>query len=235
MTWQNSDLSPASSIMASLESLKICSGQSPNASIIWLHGLGADGYDFAPVIEALQPMPHIRFILPHAPAVPVTINGGYIMPAWYDIYGNDIADRQDEAGIRASQSQIEALIAEEKRRGVAASRILLAGFSQGGAIALHTGLRHAERLAGIMALSTYLPLHEKFPSERSEQNQHMSVFMAHGSFDDIIPLNTAAASKTLLEKLGYAVEWHDYPMPHSLCNEEITDIRDFILRVLPDA
>ena len=221
--------------MTSLESLEICSGQSPNASIIWLHGLGADGYDFAPVVEALQPMPHIRFILPHAPVVPVTINGGYIMPAWYDIYGNDIADRQDEAGIRASQSQIEALIAEEKRRGVGANRILLAGFSQGGAIALHTGLRHAERLAGIMALSTYLPLHEKFPNERSEQNQRTSVFMAHGSFDDIIPLNTASASKSLLEKLGYDVEWHDYPMPHSLCNEEIADIRDFILRVLPEA
>ena len=218
-----------------LKSLEICSGQSPDASIIWLHGLGADGYDFAPVVEALQPMPHIRFILPHAPAVPVTINSGYVMPAWYDIYGSDIADRQDEGGMRASQSQIEALITEEKRRGITPGRILLAGFSQGGAIALHTGLRHAEKLAGIMALSTYLPLHEKFPNERSEQNQHTPVFMAHGNFDDIIPIKTAVASKTLLEKLGYAVEWHDYPMPHSLCNEEIANIRDFILRILPDA
>ena len=221
--------------MNSLEPLEICSGPSPNASIIWLHGLGADGYDFAPVIDALQPMPHIRFILPHAPAVPVTINGGYVMPAWYDIYGSDIADRQDEAGMHASQSRIEALIAQEKQRGIAASRILLAGFSQGGAIALHTGLRHAENLAGIMALSTYLPLHEKFQHERSVQNQHTPVFMAHGQFDDIIPLKTAVASKTLLEKSGYDVEWHDYPMPHSLCNEEIADIRDFVLRVLPDA
>lgn len=221
--------------MSSLEPLEICSGQSPNASIIWLHGLGADGYDFAPVVEALQPMPHIRFILPHAPAVPVTINGGYAMPAWYDIYGSDIADRQDEAGMRASQSQIEALIAQEKHRGIAANRILLAGFSQGGAIALHTGLRHAENLAGLMALSTYLPLHEKFQNERSVQNQHTPIFMGHGKFDDIIPMETAIGSKTLLEKLGHDVEWHDYPMPHSLCNEEIADIRDFILRVLPDA
>jgi len=218
-----------------LKSLEICSGQSPNASIIWLHGLGADGYDFAPVVEALQPMPHIRFILPHAPAVPVTINSGYVMPAWYDIYGSDIADRQDEAGMRASQSQIEALIAEEKRRGITPGRILLAGFSQGGAIALHTGLRHEEKLAGILALSTYLPMHEKFPGERSEQNQHTPVFMAHGNFDDIIPIKTAVASKILLETLGYDVEWHDYPMPHSLCNEEIADLRDFILRILPDA
>jgi phospholipase/carboxylesterase len=207
----------------------------PDASIIWLHGLGADGYDFAPVVEALQPVPHIRFILPHAPAMPVTINGGYVMPAWYDIYGSDIADRQDETGMRTSQSQIEVLIAREKQRGMAVSRILLAGFSQGGAIALHTGLRHAENLAGIMALSTYLPLHEKFQNERSEQNQRTPVFMAHGQFDDIIPIKTAAATKTLLEKSGYDVEWHDYPMPHSLCNEEIADIRDFILRVLPDA
>jgi phospholipase/carboxylesterase len=221
--------------MSSLESLEICSGQTPNASILWLHGLGADGYDFAPVVEALQPMPYIRFILPHAPAMAVTINGGYVMPAWYDIYSNDIADRQDETGMRASQSQIEALIAREKHRGIPANRILLAGFSQGGAIALHTGLRHAESLAGIMALSTYLPLHEKFQDERSEQNQRTPVFMAHGKFDDIIPMETAAATKTLLEKSGYDVEWHDYLMPHSLCNEEIADIRDFILRVLPEA
>lgn len=219
--------------MSALQSLEICSGSTPDASIIWLHGLGADGYDFAPVVEALQPMPNVRFILPHAPAIAVTINGGYTMPAWYDIYGSDIADRQDETGIHRSQSRIEALIAEEKNRGIAPGRIVLAGFSQGGAIALHTGLRHGAALAGIIALSTYLPLHEKLQNDRSTENVHIPIFMAHGKFDDIIPLKTASASRTFLEGFGYGVEWHEYPMPHSVCNEEIAAIRDFILRVLP--
>lgn len=215
-----------------MKSLEICSGPIPDASIIWLHGLGADGHDFAPVVEALQPLPHVRFILPHAPAQAVTINGGYVMPAWYDIFGADLTARQDEAGIRASQALVEALIAQEKMRGIAPARIALAGFSQGGAIALHTALRHAEKLAGVIALSTYLPLYEKLPAERSATNLTTPIFMAHGRFDDIIPLKTAETSRDFMERSGYRVEWHEYPMPHSVCNEEIADIRDFIDGIL---
>lgn len=216
-----------------MKSLEICTGPHPDASIIWLHGLGADGHDFAPVVEALQPMPHVRFILPHAPAQAVTINGGYIMPAWYDIFGMDLTERQDEAGIRASQALVEALISQEEMRGIAPARIALAGFSQGGAIALHTALRHAEKLAGVIALSTYLPLHEHLPAERSANNLATPILMAHGRFDDIIPLQTAAASKDFMEKAGYRIDWHEYPMPHAVCNEEIADIRNFIRGILP--
>lgn len=219
--------------MSLLESLEICSGGSPDASIIWLHGLGADGYDFAPVVEALQPLPHIRFVLPHAPERPVTINAGYVMPAWYDIYGMNLTDRHDDAGIRESQAQIEALIAHEKARGIAPGRIALAGFSQGGAIALHTGLRHAEQLAGILALSTYLPLHDTLAAERSAANRSTPIFMAHGRYDDIIPLHAAEASARFLQQSGQPLEWHDYPMPHSLCQEEVADIAAFLARTLP--
>lgn len=222
---------PRTMQMSKLEALEICTGPGPDASIIWLHGLGADGYDFAPVVEALQPMPHVRFVLPHAPSRPVTINAGYVMPAWYDIFGADLADKQDEAGIRASQAWIEDLIAQEKERGIAPRRIALAGFSQGGAIALHTGLRHMEELAGIIALSTYLPLHEKLAEECSPANLTTPIFMAHGTFDDIIPLGTGLASRQFLHTRGYQVDWHEYPMPHSVCNAEIMDIRDFIARI----
>ena len=219
--------------METLQYLELSPDPAPDAAVIWLHGLGADGYDFAPVVEAMQPLPHIRFILPHAPTMSVTINGGYIMPAWYDILGADIATRQDVQGIRASQNHIENLIAREKQRGIAANRILLAGFSQGGAIALHTGLRHKEQLAGILALSTYLPLYDELEKERSPANNATPIFMAHGRFDDIIPLRTAIDSKNGLERAGYRVEWHEYAMPHAVCNEEIADIRNFILRTLP--
>lgn len=218
--------------MSKMKSLEICTGPTPDASIIWLHGLGADGHDFAPVVEALQPMPHVRFILPHAPAQAITINGGYVMPAWYDIFGADLAARQDEEGIRASQALVETLIAQEKMRGITPARIALAGFSQGGAIALHTALRHADKLAGVIALSTYLPLHENVPAERSANNLTIPIFMAHGRFDDIIPLKTAEASKGFMERSGYSIEWHEYPMPHAVCNEEIADIRDFIRGIL---
>lgn len=219
--------------MTALPPLEISTSDSPDASVIWLHGLGADGYDFAPVVEALQPLPHIRFILPHAPAMPVTFNGGYVMPAWYDIYDRDIVDRQDEAGIRATQARIDALITYEQQRSVDPARIVLAGFSQGGAIALHTGLRHPHRLAGIMALSTYLPLQPQLAQERSPENATLPIFMAHGQFDDIIAIARAQASRELLEGMGYPLEWHEYTMPHSVCNEEVADIRDFLLRVLP--
>lgn len=223
----------ATQLMDTLEYLERAGSSDSDAAVIWLHGLGADGYDFAPVVDALQPLPHIRFILPHAPAMPVTINGGYVMPAWYDIFGTDIASHQDVSGIRASQARLEHLIAQECHRGISPNRILLAGFSQGGAIALHSGLRHAETLAGIMALSTYLPLHDTLAEEGSKNNRSTPIFMGHGQFDDIIPLSSAAESKNFLEKSGYAVEWHEYPMPHSVSNEEIGDIRDFILRTLP--
>lgn len=216
-----------------MEYLEICTGDTPNASVIWLHGLGADGHDFAPVVAAMQPLPHIRFTLPHAPVMPVTINGGYHMPAWYDILGGDIAARQDETGIRTSQSAIEGLIAQERARGIAVERILLAGFSQGGAIALQTALRYAESLAGVLALSTYLPLHETVQAERSSANATTPIFMAHGTFDGVIPLQTALASRDLLQTLGYRVDWREYPMPHSVCEAEIDDIRAFILEQLP--
>lgn len=216
-----------------LPSVEIASEATPTATVIWLHGLGADGYDFAPVVEAMQPLPHIRFILPHAPKMPVTLNGGYVMPAWYDLYGRDFAARQDEAGMRASKARIDALIAHEVARGILPARILLAGFSQGGAIALLTALLYPQRLAGVIALSTCLPLPEKLTREAAPAHRQTPIFMAHGAWDDIIPLRSGAASRARLEAMGYPVEWHEYAMPHAVCVEEIADIRAFILRVLP--
>jgi len=215
-----------------LDAIEIETARNPAASVIWLHGLGADGNDFAPIVPGLQlPRTAIRFVFPHAPVQPVTINGGMRMRAWYDISDGAIR-REDEKGVRASQALIEALIAREKERGTAASRLVLAGFSQGGAIALHTGLRHAERIAGIMALSTYLPLAEKFAAEANAANRDVPIFMAHGSYDPVIPLARAAQSRGLLESLGYSLEWREYPMPHSVCPEEITDIGAWLRRVL---
>jgi phospholipase/carboxylesterase len=214
------------------DAIEIETARNPAASVIWLHGLGADGNDFAPIVPGLQlPGTAIRFVFPHAPVQPVTINGGMRMRAWYDISDGAIR-REDEKGVRASQALIEALIAREKERGTAASRLVLAGFSQGGAIALHTGLRHAERIAGIMALSTYLPLAEKFPAEADAVNRDAPIFMAHGSYDPVIPLARAAQSRGLLESLGYSLEWREYPMPHSVCPEEIADIGAWLGRVL---
>ena len=215
-----------------LEAIEIESAKNPAASVIWLHGLGADGNDFASIIPALQlPKTPIRFVFPHAPVQPVTINGGMRMRAWYDISDGAIR-REDEAGVRASQGLIEALIAREKERGTAAERLVLAGFSQGGAIALQTGLRHAERIAGIMALSTYLPIADKFPAEAGTANRDVPIFMAHGSYDPVIPLARAEQSRGILQSLGYAVEWREYPMPHSVCPEEVTDIGAWLRKVL---
>jgi phospholipase/carboxylesterase len=177
----------------------------------------------------------VRFVFPNAPEMPVTINGGYVMPAWYDILGLDLAAREDERGLRASQAAIEALLAREKARGVPASRIVLAGFSQGCAVALMTGLRHAERLAGIVGLSGYLPLAALTPTERHGANATTPVFMAHGRQDDVVPILGAMASRTALQALGHAVEWHDYPMGHSVCPEEIGDLNQWLLRVLAQA
>lgn len=206
-----------------------------NASIIWLHGLGADGYDFEPVVKQLLTsgtLSNARFILPHAPDMAVTRNSGYIMPAWYDVYGEIPISREDEAGIQASQRYIESLIEHEISRGIASERIVLAGFSQGGAIALHTALRFPHRLAGVLALSTYLPLHSKLTTEVHEANSKTPIFMAHGIFDDIISLEMSKVSRNLLQDSQYFVSWHEYKMAHSVCIEEIADIEEFLQRVL---
>jgi len=215
-----------------LAAIEIETGRNPTASIIWLHGLGADGNDFAPIVPELRlPGAAIRFVFPHAPVRPVTINGGMRMRAWYDIAdgGNR---REDERGVRASQASIETLIAREKERGTKAERLVLAGFSQGGAIALHTGLRQSERIAGIMALSTYVPIGEKLSAEASMANRDIPIFMAHGTYDPIIPLNRAEQSRELLQSLGYPVEWREYRMPHSVCPEELADIGAWLGKVL---
>lgn len=218
--------------MQPLDTLEISADNAISASVIWLHGLGADGHDFAPVVQQLA-LPHIRFILPHAPMRPVTLNGGYTMPAWYDIFGLETGSQEDEDGIRASQAQIEALIAREHERGIPAGRIVLAGFSQGGAIALHTALRHPEPLAGVLALSTYLPLKTRLPSEAHPANQHLPVFMAHGTFDNVIDIGVCQISLNWLKQHNYAVTWREYPMVHSVCAEEIADIHNFLCTVLP--
>ena len=206
----------------------------PDAAVIWMHGLGADGNDFVPIVGELE-LPEdlgIRFIFPHAPMRSVTINGGMVMRAWYDIVGSDLTNRGDEAGIRDSQRRIEQLIAREKARGIAASRLVLAGFSQGGVIALQAGLRHPERLAGIMALSTYLALPQALASEAHRANSDVPIFMAHGTADPMIRLDWADASRRALQAQGYAIEWHTYPMQHSVCIEEVGDLDAWLARVL---
>lgn len=215
----------------SLEFLEIEGDGKIDASIIWLHGLGADGYDFEPVVEALA-LSDIRFILPHAPLQPVSINNGCTMPAWYDILGLDAASPQDETGIRRSQQRIESLLEQELARGIASDRIMLAGFSQGGAVALHTAFRYSQKLAGVLGLSTYLPLRTKLAAEAHEANRNIPVFMAHGFYDNVISLNTGRIAATSLQELGYSVEWHEYSMAHSVCQEEIDDVRRFIIKAL---
>ena len=215
-----------------LDAIEIETGKNPTVSVIWLHGLGADGNDFAPIVPELRlPKAGIRFVFPHAPVRPVTINAGMRMRAWYDI-ADGANRREDERGVRASQVLIEALIAREKERGTKAGRLVLAGFSQGGAIALHAGLRDPERIAGIMALSAYVPVGEKLSAERSTANRDVPIFMGHGSDDPIIPLVRAEQSRNLLKSLGYPVEWHEYGMPHSVCPEELTDIGAWLRKVL---
>ena len=217
-----------------LENIVVDTAPNPTVSVIWMHGLGADGNDFVPLVQELDlaGLPAIRFIFPHANTMPVTINNGYVMRAWYDIVATDLTRREDEAGLRASQAQIEALIAQEKGRGVAANRIVLAGFSQGCAMALQTGLRQAEPLAGLLCLSGYLPLADKIAAEHAPASLSTPIFMAHGSADPVVPLMRAGQSRDLLKGLGYQIEWHDYPMQHSLCQEEIDDIGAWFKRVL---
>jgi phospholipase/carboxylesterase len=217
-----------------LQCVEVQTNPSPGATVILLHGLGADGYDFVPVVRELEAhgAPAARYVFPHAPTMPVTINGGYVMRAWYDILGTDLVRREDEQGIRASQAMVEALIEREAERGVPRARIVLAGFSQGGAITLHTGLRQARPLAGLIALSCYLPLADSFLAEAAAGSRGVPVFLAHGTQDPVVPLARGAASRDALKAAGYAVEWHDYPMPHSVSAEEIRDIAAFMQRVL---
>ncbi|NMM11174.1 MAG: carboxylesterase [Polaromonas sp.] len=218
----------------SLEVIEAQTGGNPVATILIMHGLGADGRDFLPIAEQLDlsKVGPVRFLFPSAPAIPVTINGGYVMPAWYDILGTDLARREDEVGLRHSQASIEALISREKSRGIPAHRIVVAGFSQGSAMALMTGLRHKERLAGIVGLSGYLPLADKTAAERSAANQDVPIFLAHGTRDGVIALPRAAASRDALAVLGYTVDWHEYSMEHSVCPEEVADLSRWLQHLL---
>lgn len=199
-----------------------------------MHGLGADGHDFEPIVPELQLSLPVRYVFPHAPQRAVTVNGGYIMRAWYDIAAFNLTRGEDAAGIRASAAQVEALIAREIQRGVPARRIVLAGFSQGGAMALHAGLRHRERLAGILALSTYLPLADTLSAEAAEANRAVPIFMGHGNDDTVVAPPHALVSRRKLEAAGYAVEWHEYAMAHAVCPEEIADVRAWLGRVLAE-
>jgi phospholipase/carboxylesterase len=218
-----------------LEAIEIETAASPTCSIIWMHGLGADGHDFVDIVPelGLPARPGIRFVFPHAPMRPVTINAGYVMRAWYDIRDDGGTRREDPAGVRASQKSIEALLEREKARGVPARSIVLAGFSQGGAMALHTALRYGERLAGIMALSCSLPLADTLGAEASPANRDVPIFMAHGTHDPMIPMARAMRAREILSGLGYHLEWHEYAMPHSVCLEEVRDISAWLGSVLP--
>jgi phospholipase/carboxylesterase len=217
-----------------LPRIELESAPNPVAAVIWLHGLGADGNDFAGLVPELDldGCPPIRFVFPHAPSIPVTLNGGYVMPAWYDILGVNLVDRQDAAGIQKSERAIIALIENEVARGIPYDHIVLAGFSQGCAMALHTGLRLPHRLAGIMALSGYLPLADRFVTERMQANAHTPVFMAHGTMDPVVVLQRGENSRDALAAMGHPVQWHTYPMPHAVHPQEIADIGLFLKQVL---
>jgi phospholipase/carboxylesterase len=221
--------------VSDVEAIEIETGPQPTGAIIWMHGLGADGHDFEPIVpELVRPGDRpLRFVFPHAPVRPVTINGGYAMRAWYDIIGIDRHSAQDESGIRASDAAIRALIRRENERGIPSHRIVLAGFSQGGAMALFTGTRYPEPLGGILALSCYMLLEPQFDADRSPANQNTPIFLAHGTQDSVVHPVLGEECRKRLERAGYAVEWHAYPMPHSVCPQEIEDIATWIRRVLP--
>lgn len=218
----------------SLDAIELQTRPDPDATVVVLHGLGADGYDFVPIVKELETLgvPPARFVFPHAPTMPVTINSGYVMRAWYDILGTDLVRREDEAGLRSSQAAIEALLGREMARGIAPGRIVLAGFSQGGAVTLQVGLRQTEPLAGLVVLSSYLPLAAQAAAERHDGSRSVPIFMAHGTQDPVVPLARGTAARDQLQQLGYAVEWHEYPMPHSVCAEEVEAIAAFLRRVL---
>lgn len=211
--------------------VEISQTENPLGSVIWLHGLGADGHDFAPVVDMLN-LPSLRFILPHAPHRKVTINNGYEMRAWYDLLGLALGSPEDAEGIAETQATLEQLIQGELDKGIPSDKIVIAGFSQGGAMALHTALRYNKHLAGVLALSTYLPLKSSFPTEKSSQNQQTPIFMAHGSQDDVISIDTCRVSLSLLQAEHYQVQWHEYAMGHSVSMEEIDDIRTFLLSII---
>jgi len=211
-----------------LTAVEIETGPAPSLAVIWLHGLGADGHDFEPIVPELKLGFAVRFVFPHAPVRPVTINGGMAMRAWYDILGFDRKAREDDAGIRASATAVTALIDRELERGLHADRVVLAGFSQGGAIALHTALREPRALGGVIALSTYLSLAGTLAVERSAANERLPIFMAHGTSDNVLPLALGESSRRTLEAQGYAVEWHAYPMAHSVCREEVSAIGSWL-------
>ena len=218
-----------------LPAVEIETGPRPTHAVIWLHGLGADGHDFEPIADELDEarLPATRFVFPHAPHRPVTINGGFVMRAWYDLVSLDFTQRrEDPVGVRESAAQVEALIARENTRGIPDERIVLAGFSQGGAIALHAGLRHGQPLAGILALSTYLPLADTLEAEAAPANLEVPVFMAHGTHDGVIPYAFAAQSGRFLQAQGYPLEWHDYPLEHGVSMEELRDIEAWLRKVL---
>ena len=217
-----------------LETIEIETGPEPRYAVIWLHGLGADGNDFAPLVPELQldGIGPVRFVFPHAPVRPVTINNGMAMRAWYDIYLPDLVLREDGTGLRASQLAVEALIARENARGIPTERIVLAGFSQGCAMALQTGLRHPEKLAGIIGLSGYLPLAAKAADERNGANNATPIFLAHGTLDPVVNFERAQATLEALENMGYDVRFKTYPMPHSVCLEEVQDITAFLREIV---
>ncbi|HLV28126.1 MAG TPA: dienelactone hydrolase family protein [Burkholderiaceae bacterium] len=217
-----------------LESVEIETGPEPRYSVIWLHGLGADGNDFAPIVPelGLDGVGPLRFVFPHAPQRPVTINNGMVMRAWYDIYMMDLVRREDEAGLRESQQAVEALIARENARGIPTANIVLAGFSQGCAMALQTGLRYPEKLAGIIGLSGYLPLAAQTEGERNAANNATPIFLAHGTMDPVVEFHRAQTTLEALERMGYDVRFKSYPMPHSVCLEEVHDIAAFLREVV---
>jgi phospholipase/carboxylesterase len=223
--------------MSELETIEIETAPQPTATVMVLHGLGADGNDFVPITQELEldAVGPVRFVFPHAPVMPVTINNGYAMRAWYDILGPDLVRREDEAGLRKSLAAVEGLLAREKARGMPAHRIVLAGFSQGCAMALLTGLRHRERLAGIVGLSGYLPLAASTAAERTDANAITPVFLGHGTQDGVVAIERGRQSRDALQALGYDVSWHEYPMGHSVCMEEIGDLNAWLLRMLAKA
>jgi len=217
-----------------LPAIEIDTGPAPDAAVIWMHGLGDTGHGWSEVVPALR-LPRglaVRFLFPHAPKIPVTLNNGFVMPAWYDFHEGDLDSRADLPGVQRSQAQVEALIARERSRGLSSNRIVLAGFSQGGAIALYAGLRHAERLAAIVALSTYLIAPASVATDASAANRDVPIFMAHGTQDPVVQFRWAEASRNALAAAGFRVEWHTYPMPHSAVPEEIVAIGAFLARVL---
>ena len=218
-----------------LETIEVRTAAQPDAAVIWLHGLGADGHDFEPLVpEIVRPGERAwRFIFPHAPVRPVTINGGMSMRAWYDLKGLDRRAVEDVAGFRDADARIRELIVREGERGIAANRVVLAGFSQGGAVSLYTAPRFSEKLAGVMALSCYLPQENRLGAERAAANDATPIFMAHGQGDTVLPMELGVQSRDFLRAQGYSVEWHEYPMPHAVCAAEIGDMRKFLFRVLP--